>query len=143
MYFSFRFTRGFFSLRFLPFSIPYPVPFRLLGDKAKGWLDITYLSHRTMQRRSIVTEPLRISRGNKGTIFVLTRKMEPKEVRESNSNWFWFSFRRGKSAMDWLIGSDSLYSPFPLSPDSCPISRFSLMRSPTTTRTQFARRSTF
>ena len=80
--FSFRFTRGFFSLRFLPFSIPYPVPFRLLGDKAKGWLDITYLSHRSRQQRPVVGKPLRISRGNKGTIFVLIKEVEPKKVSD-------------------------------------------------------------
>lgn len=25
-------------------SIPYPVPFTLLGDEAKGWIDVTYMS---------------------------------------------------------------------------------------------------
>lgn len=35
---------------------------RLLGDEAKGWLDTTYLSSQ-----------LRISRGNKGTTFILRR----------------------------------------------------------------------
>jgi hypothetical protein len=38
------------------------VPFRLLGDEARGWLETTYLS-----------PSLRISRGNKGTTFVLRR----------------------------------------------------------------------
>ena len=44
--------------------IPYPVPFRfpLLRDWVKGWIDITFLSDR-----------LRISRGNKGTTFVLLK----------------------------------------------------------------------
>jgi len=47
------------------FSIPYPVPFRLpiLRDAVKGWIDITYLSER-----------VRISRGNKGTTFVLAKE---------------------------------------------------------------------
>ena len=45
-----------------PVRLPYPVPFRLLGDEAKGWLDTTYLSNQ-----------LRISRGNKGTTFILRR----------------------------------------------------------------------
>jgi len=47
------------------FSIPYPVPFRLpiLRDTVKGWIDITYMSNR-----------LRISRGNKGTTFVLLKE---------------------------------------------------------------------
>lgn len=45
--------------------IPYPVPFRLpiLRDTVKGWIDITYLSDR-----------LRISRGNKGTTFILVKE---------------------------------------------------------------------
>lgn len=46
-------------------KIPYPVPFRLplFRDWVKGWIDITYLSNR-----------LRISRGNKGTTFVLVKE---------------------------------------------------------------------
>jgi len=47
------------------FSIPYPVPFRLpiLRDAVKGWIDITYLS-----------EKMRISKGNKGTTFILLKE---------------------------------------------------------------------
>jgi len=47
------------------FSIPYPVPFRLpiFRDAVKGWIDITYLS-----------EKMRISRGNKGTTFILVKE---------------------------------------------------------------------
>nr|GMD13094.1 probable plastid-lipid-associated protein 12, chloroplastic isoform X2 [Ipomoea batatas] len=52
----FQFDKAAFSFKFLPFKVPYPVPFRLLGDEAKGWLDTTYLSQ---------TGNLRISRGNK------------------------------------------------------------------------------
>lgn len=52
----FRFDRAAFTFKFLPFKVPYPVPFKLLGDEAKGWLDTTYLSH---------SGNLRISRGNK------------------------------------------------------------------------------
>lgn len=46
-------------------KIPYPVPFRLalFRDWVKGWIDITYLSER-----------VRISRGNKGTTFVLVKE---------------------------------------------------------------------
>ncbi|CAL9163784.1 unnamed protein product [Musa hybrid cultivar] len=66
----FQFDRAAFSLKFLPFKIPYPVPFRLLSDEAKGWLDTTYLSH---------TGNIRISRGNKGTTFVLQKKIEPRQ----------------------------------------------------------------
>jgi len=45
-------------------KVPYPVPFRLplFRDVVKAWLDITYLS-----------ETIRISRGNKGTTFVLVK----------------------------------------------------------------------
>ncbi|OAY54630.1 probable plastid-lipid-associated protein 12, chloroplastic [Manihot esculenta] len=66
----FRFDRAAFSFNFLPFKVPYPVPFRLLGDEAKGWLDTTYLSP---------SGNLRISRGNKGTTFVLQKKTEPRQ----------------------------------------------------------------
>jgi hypothetical protein len=59
---DFAFESGEFSFKALPFKIPYPVPFELLGDEAKGWLDTRYLSQR-----------LRISVGNKGTCFVLSR----------------------------------------------------------------------
>lgn len=47
------------------FSVPYPVPFRLplFRDAVKGWIDLTYLSER-----------VRISRGNKGTTFVLLKE---------------------------------------------------------------------
>ncbi|PHT58831.1 putative plastid-lipid-associated protein 12, chloroplastic [Capsicum baccatum] len=83
----FQFDRAAFSFKFLPFKVPYPVPFRLLGDEAKGWLDTTYLSP---------SGNLRISRGNKvgepkrlratsytaivlGTTFVLQRETEPRQ----------------------------------------------------------------
>ncbi|KAK6937049.1 Plastid lipid-associated protein/fibrillin conserved domain [Dillenia turbinata] len=66
----FQFDRAAFSFKFLPFKVPYPVPFRLLGDEAKGWLDTTYLSQ---------SGNLRISRGNKGTTFVLQKKTEPRQ----------------------------------------------------------------
>ncbi|KAL7174635.1 hypothetical protein ACSBR2_033806 [Camellia fascicularis] len=66
----FQFDKAAFSFRFLPFKVPYPVPFRLLGDEAKGWLDTTYLSN---------SGNLRISRGNKGTTFVLQKKTEPRQ----------------------------------------------------------------
>lgn len=52
----FRFDKAAFSFNFLPFKVPYPVPFKLLGDEAKGWLDTTYLSN---------SGNLRISKGNK------------------------------------------------------------------------------
>lgn len=44
------------------FTIPYPVPFKLLGDEAKGFIDNTYYS-----------STFRIARGNKGTIFLLQK----------------------------------------------------------------------
>ena len=58
---SFTFDLAYFQLG--PLRLPYPVPFRLLGDEARGWLDTTYLSQR-----------LRVSRGNKGTTFILGRR---------------------------------------------------------------------
>ncbi|KAF3452616.1 hypothetical protein FNV43_RR03049 [Rhamnella rubrinervis] len=67
----FQFDRAAFSFKFLPFKVPYPVPFRLLGDEAKGWLDTTYLSQ---------SGNLRISRGSKGTTFVLQKKTEPRQL---------------------------------------------------------------
>jgi len=58
---DFTFDLAYFDL--LGFRIPYPVPFRLLGDEAKGWLDTVYVS-----------DCLRISSGNKGTTFILKRR---------------------------------------------------------------------
>jgi len=59
----FVFDEGKFD--FGSFTLPYPVPFRnpLFRDAVKGWIDITYLSDR-----------IRISRGNKGTTFVLRKE---------------------------------------------------------------------
>lgn len=51
-----------------PVRVPYPVPFRLLGDEARGWLDTTFLG-----------KDVRISRGNKGTTFVLVREAKDGE----------------------------------------------------------------
>ncbi|KAK8460378.1 hypothetical protein SEVIR_2G321400v4 [Setaria viridis] len=67
----FRFDRAAFTFKFLPFKVPYPVPFRLLGDEAKGWLDTTYLSH---------AGKIRISRGNKGTTFVLQKSADARQT---------------------------------------------------------------
>lgn len=36
--------RAAFTFNALPFPIPYPVPFKLLGDERKGFIDVTYLS---------------------------------------------------------------------------------------------------
>jgi len=60
---NFVFDEGNFD--FNGFQIPYPVPFRLpiFRDAVKGWIDITYLSNN-----------IRISRGNKGTTFVLMKE---------------------------------------------------------------------
>jgi hypothetical protein len=59
----FVFDEGNFN--FDGFKVPYPVPFRLpiFRDAVKGWIDITYLSDR-----------IRVSRGNKGTTFVLLKE---------------------------------------------------------------------
>ena len=68
---DFRFTGGRVLLRTLwngTLNLPYPVPFDLLGDNAKGWLQTDYL-----------TDDLRLSRGNKGSLFVLTPEAEPDD----------------------------------------------------------------
>lgn len=62
---DFQFAQAAFDLKFLPFNIPYPVPFKLLGDETKGWLDVTYLAQDCS---------FRLSRGNKGTLFVLQKE---------------------------------------------------------------------
>jgi len=63
---DFSFQEARFEFNSLPWSIPYPVPFKLLGDEAKGWIDVTYLSGR-----------FRVSRGNKGTVFLLEKVGDP------------------------------------------------------------------
>eukprot|EP00897_Mesotaenium_endlicherianum_P007469 jgi/Mesen1/6750/ME000344S06028 len=67
---KFQFDRAAFYLKFWPYKLPYPVPFRLLGDEAKGWLDTTYLSP---------DGNLRISKGNKGTTFVLQKQLSARQ----------------------------------------------------------------
>ena len=61
---KFVFDEGKFDLFNGSLVIPYPVPFRnpVFRDAVKGWIDITYLSDR-----------IRISRGNKGTTFILRK----------------------------------------------------------------------
>merc|ERR1719387_1998404 len=70
---DFQFSKAAFDLKALPFKIPYPVPFRLLQDESKGWLDTTYLSP---------CGTFRISRGNKGTVFVLQKQQAEVEEEE-------------------------------------------------------------
>ncbi|CAG9464404.1 unnamed protein product [Pedinophyceae sp. YPF-701] len=65
---DFQFDSAAFRFDSVPFKIPYPVPFRLLGDESKGWIDVTYLSD---------DREFRLTRGNKGTLFIL-RKGAPK-----------------------------------------------------------------
>ena len=84
--FFYRFSGGFFSIENEwggpdGFSIPYPVPFDALEKarpgQTKGWFATTYLD-----------ETLRVSRGNKGSYFVLMRPetyWETKRTRESGS----------------------------------------------------------
>ena len=64
----FVFDEGNFNFNGL--KVPYPVPFRwpIFRDAVKGWIDITYLSDR-----------IRISRGNKGTTFVLLKEDEDED----------------------------------------------------------------
>lgn len=66
---DFRFVEAAFYFNSLPFTIPYPVPFRLLGDECKGWIDTNYLSK---------DGKFRLSRGNKGTLFVLVKDDPPQ-----------------------------------------------------------------
>ncbi|MEW5309719.1 MAG: hypothetical protein WDW38_001582 [Sanguina aurantia] len=68
---DFQFDTAAFYFSFLPFPIPYPVPFRILGDERKGWLDVTYLSD---------DSSLRLSRGNKGTLFILSKDVPREDV---------------------------------------------------------------
>ncbi|EMS62506.1 putative plastid-lipid-associated protein 12, chloroplastic [Triticum urartu] len=88
----FRFDRAAFAFKFLPFKVPYPVPFRLLGDEAKGWLDTTYLSR---------SGNIRISRGNKGTTFVLQKSADPRQMLLSAIS----AGTRVKEAIDDLTSS--------------------------------------
>lgn len=67
---DFQFDKAAFYLNALPLTLPYPVPFRLLGDERKGWIDVTYLSK---------DGQFRLSRGNKGTLFVLVKEDGAKE----------------------------------------------------------------
>mmetsp|Transcript_48986 Transcript_48986/g.91160 ORF Transcript_48986/g.91160 Transcript_48986/m.91160 type:complete len:312 (+) Transcript_48986:721-1656(+) len=73
---KFRFSNGFFLFKRVfgreldpPVKVIYPVPFGLLGDRAKGGLNTTYLN-----------KDLRISVGSKGTVFVLKREEENDSV---------------------------------------------------------------
>lgn len=67
---DFQFDKAAFAFNALPFRIPYPVPFKLLGDETKGWIDITYMSQ---------DGKLRLTRGNKGTLFVLMKDPSLKQ----------------------------------------------------------------
>lgn len=102
----FQFDRAAFSLKFLPFNVPYPVPFRLLGDEAKGWLDTTYLSP---------SGKLRISRGNKGTTFVLQKETDSRQkllsimstgvkVREAIESFITLNQTAAKNELKFLEG---------------------------------------
>jgi hypothetical protein len=70
---DFQFDQAAFNLWDGKVKIPYPVPFRLLGDERKGWLDVTYLS---------ADGKFRLARGNKGTLFVLLKQDEEEDVED-------------------------------------------------------------
>ena len=75
---DFAFQEALFEAKDSLLTIPYPVPFKLLGDEAKGWIDNTYLSPN-----------IRIARGNKGTLFVLQRadeSLDKKAALASSTN---------------------------------------------------------
>lgn len=66
---DFRFDYAAFDFAAVPFKIPYPVPFRALretglADEVKGWVDVTYMND---------DASFRLTRGNKGTLFILQR----------------------------------------------------------------------
>ncbi|KAL0435482.1 UNVERIFIED_CONTAM: putative plastid-lipid-associated protein 12, chloroplastic [Sesamum radiatum] len=95
-----------FPSNFSSFKVPYPVPFRLLGDEAKGWLDTTYLSQ---------SGNIRISRGNKGTTFVLQKETEPRQrllstisnggdVRKAIDEFITLNQSKGKSELEVVEG---------------------------------------
>ena len=67
---DFQFDQAAFYFKKLPFTSPYPVPFKLLGDETKGWIDITHLSK---------DGKFRLTRGNKGTLFVLVKDDPPQD----------------------------------------------------------------
>ena len=66
----FRFRRGFFLVNFVwggSITLPYPVPFNLLGDRAIGWLDTIGYDQQTGFRAAL---------GNKGTRFIFQKRQE-------------------------------------------------------------------
>ena len=65
---DFQFTKAAFYFKILPFTIPYPVPFQLLNDERKGWIDITFMNKEGT---------FRLTRGNKGTLFILVKDDPP------------------------------------------------------------------
>jgi hypothetical protein len=102
---GFRFSGGTILLRTLwnaTLSFPYPVPFQLLGDNAKGWLQTDFITPRLRLSRHefskvlyIVTSMLYMYvyirmlgyrllrmrvRGNKGSLFVLAPEPEPDDA---------------------------------------------------------------
>lgn len=66
----FKFRRGFFLLKTVwgsSITLPYPVPFKLLGDRAIGWLNTIGYDEESGFRAAL---------GNKGTRFVFKRREE-------------------------------------------------------------------
>ena len=64
----FRFRRGFFLVKFVwggSITLPYPVPFNLLGDRAIGWLDTIGYDENSGFRAAL---------GNKGTKFIFKKR---------------------------------------------------------------------
>ena len=77
----FRFRRGFFLIKAVwggSVTLPYPVPFALLGERAVGWLDTIGYDEETGFRAAL---------GNKGTRFVFRRREEkhaPGDVKTAS-----------------------------------------------------------
>ncbi|KAL0419650.1 UNVERIFIED_CONTAM: putative plastid-lipid-associated protein 12, chloroplastic [Sesamum radiatum] len=108
----FRFDRAAFSFKFLPFKVPYPVPFRLLGDEAKGWLDTTYLSQ---SGRYVYHEETSSNAIVQGTTFVLQKETEPRQrllstisnggdVRQAIDEFITLNQSNGKSELELVEG---------------------------------------
>ncbi|RYR36789.1 hypothetical protein Ahy_A09g041749 isoform D [Arachis hypogaea] len=85
----FRFDRAAFSFRFLPFKVPYPVPFRLLGDEAKVQGTTFVLQKQTEPRQRLLTA---VSSGRNvkeaiEELVSLTRNNGEKEPELEEGEW--------------------------------------------------------
>ena len=96
---NFRFDNAAFLLKFWPYRVPYPVPFRLLGDEAKGWLDTTMAQ--LAQRRQVVFVVLE----NDG--FEAYRAIKAK-AQQHGVRLGWEPWMKGEPIYFWGQGGRSL-----------------------------------